>query len=106
MHYKAAQAYLDKKAAQGLELRKIYLGCVARFEKAENPVILWTWIWKSLLPGFDECYISYANGHSEYGYLLFRQGNVVAMAGCFDGLRPLDMTTPEALDLIRACLLP
>ena len=36
-HYKTAQAYLDKKAAKGLELRKIYLGCIARFEKAENP---------------------------------------------------------------------
>lgn len=69
---------------------------------------IWSTDWEPItLPGFDECYISYANGHSEYGYLLFRQGNVVAMAGCFDGnSRPLDMTTPEALDFIRTCLLP
>lgn len=67
----------------------------------------WSSDWEPIdLPDFDECYISYANGHSEYGYLLFRQGNVVAMAGCFDGLRPLDMTTPEALSFIRSCILP
>lgn len=67
----------------------------------------WSTDWEPItLPGFDECYISYTDGHSEYGYLLFRQGNVVAMAGCFDGLLPLDMTTPEALSFIRSCILP
>ncbi len=69
---------------------------------------IWSADWEPIaLPGLEECYISYANGHSEYGYLLFRQGNVVAMTGCFDGhSRPLDMTTPEALDFIRSRLLP
>ena len=67
---------------------------------------IWSTDWEPItLPGFDECYISYANGHSEYGYLLFRQGNVVAMAGCFDDLHPIDMTTPEALDFICSRLL-
>ena len=28
LHYKAAQAYLDKKAEQGLALQKVYLGCI------------------------------------------------------------------------------
>lgn len=37
MNYKAGQAYLDRKAAKGLELRHIYLGCIARFEPAEKP---------------------------------------------------------------------
>ena len=37
MNYKAGQAYLNRKEAQGWELRKVYLGCVARFEEAEKP---------------------------------------------------------------------
>lgn len=37
LYYKAAQKYLDKKAAKGLILRKVFLGCIARFEKAEHP---------------------------------------------------------------------
>lgn len=37
LHYKAAQAYLDKKAAQGLALQKIYLGCIALFQKSGSP---------------------------------------------------------------------
>jgi len=37
MNYKAGQAYLDRKAAQGWELRHIYLGCIARFEEANAP---------------------------------------------------------------------
>ncbi|MBP3520831.1 MAG: DUF2812 domain-containing protein, partial [Oscillospiraceae bacterium] len=37
LYYKGAQEYLDKKAANGLELRQVYLGCVARFEEAEKP---------------------------------------------------------------------
>lgn len=38
LQYKAAQAYLDRKAARGLALRKVYLGCIARFEEAEKPI--------------------------------------------------------------------
>lgn len=37
MNYKAAQAWLDRKAEQGWGLRHIYLGCVARFQRAEKP---------------------------------------------------------------------
>ena len=37
LHYKAAQAYLDKKAEQGLALQKVYLGCIAFFRKADRP---------------------------------------------------------------------
>lgn len=37
LYYKGAQEYLDKKAARGLALQKVYLGCIARFEKAEGP---------------------------------------------------------------------
>ena len=37
LYYKGAQEYLDKKAAKGLELRQVYLGCIARFEEAEKP---------------------------------------------------------------------
>lgn len=64
--------------------------------------ITWSSDWTEIsIPGFDQCYISYASDHSGDGYLLFRQGNVIAMAGCFQNLRPLDMTTPEALEFIR-----
>lgn len=38
LHYKAAQAYLDRKAARGLALKKVYLGCIARLEAAEQPL--------------------------------------------------------------------
>lgn len=37
LYYKGAQEYLDKKAANRLELRQVYLGCIARFEEAERP---------------------------------------------------------------------
>lgn len=37
MHYKAAQAYLDRKAQKGWMLKHIYLGAIARFEEAEKP---------------------------------------------------------------------
>ena len=37
LHYKAAQAYLDRKAAKGLSLQKISLLCIAHFETAEAP---------------------------------------------------------------------
>ena len=37
MNYKAAQAYLDRKAEKGLALKHIYLGAIARFEEAESP---------------------------------------------------------------------
>ena len=37
MNYKSAQAQLDRRAAQGWELRHIYLGCIARFRRADRP---------------------------------------------------------------------
>ena len=37
MNYKAGQDYLDRKASKGVALRHIYLGCIARFEQAEQP---------------------------------------------------------------------
>ena len=37
MNYKAAQAYLDRKAQKGWMLKHIYLGAIARFEEAESP---------------------------------------------------------------------
>lgn len=37
MNYKAAQAYLDRKAQRGWELMHVYLGCAARFRQAERP---------------------------------------------------------------------
>ena len=37
MNYKAAQAWLDRKAAQGWGLARIYLGCIARLQRAEQP---------------------------------------------------------------------
>lgn len=37
MNYKAGQAYLDRKAAQGWRLRHIYLGCIALFEAGSGP---------------------------------------------------------------------
>lgn len=37
MDYKAGQAYLERREAQGWRLRHIYLGSVALFEKAERP---------------------------------------------------------------------
>lgn len=37
MNYKAAQAYLDRKAAKGWALQHIYLGAIARFIPAETP---------------------------------------------------------------------
>ena len=71
--------------------------------------ITWSSDWTpTSLPGFDECYISYNNGHSEYGYLLFRQGNVVAMVACLKGgsLDPVDLTTPGGLAFIQEHVLP
>lgn len=71
--------------------------------------VTWSSDWSPIsLPGFEECYISYNSGHSEYGYLLFRQGSVVAMAGCFvrGTLAPVDLTTPEGLGFIYDRLLP
>ena len=37
MNYKAAQEYLDRMAERGWELRHIYLGCIARFGRADRP---------------------------------------------------------------------
>lgn len=37
MNYKAAQDYLDRKAAKGWGLRHIYLGGIARFERMDAP---------------------------------------------------------------------
>ena len=37
MNYKAAQAYLDRKARQGWELMHVSLGCIARFRRTERP---------------------------------------------------------------------
>lgn len=37
MNFKAAQAYLDKKQAQGWQLRHVYFGCIALFDAAEKP---------------------------------------------------------------------
>ena len=71
--------------------------------------ITWSSDWGPIsLPGFDECYISYNDGHSEYGYLLFRQGNVVAMVACLKGgsLDPVDLTTPDGLAFIQEHILP
>ena len=71
--------------------------------------VTWSTDWSPIsLPGFDECYISYNNGHSESGYLLFRQGNVVAMVACIKGgsLDPVDLTTPEGLQFIQEQVLP
>lgn len=37
MNYKAAQGCLDRRARQGWELVHVYLGCIARFRRAEKP---------------------------------------------------------------------
>lgn len=37
MNYKAAQAKLDRRAARGWELKRVYLGCVALFRRADRP---------------------------------------------------------------------
>ena len=81
-----------------------------RLRDARNAASMtWSTDWSPIsLPGFEECYISYNNGHSEYGYLLFRQGNVVAMVACIKGgsLDPVDLTTPEGLAFIQDRLFP
>ncbi|MDE6108040.1 MAG: hypothetical protein K2F83_05135, partial [Oscillospiraceae bacterium] len=80
---------------------------VLRLQDARNTgSVNWSSDWSPIsIPGFEECYISYDNGSSGDGYLLFRQGNIVAMAGCFQDLHPLDMTTPEALAFIQERIL-
>ena len=37
MNYKAAQAGLDRRAAQGWALKHVYFGCIAWFRRAERP---------------------------------------------------------------------
>lgn len=37
MNYKAAQTWLNRKAAQGWGLKHIYLGCIARLQRMERP---------------------------------------------------------------------
>lgn len=37
INYKAAQAGLDRRAAQGWALKHVYFGCIARFRRAERP---------------------------------------------------------------------
>ena len=40
LDYTAAQQWLDRKAAQGWRLKKLYFGLLARFERDETSVIL------------------------------------------------------------------
>ena len=37
INYKAAQNYLDRKAARGLRLKRVYLGAFAQFEEVAFP---------------------------------------------------------------------
>lgn len=86
-----------------------FLFALRLWDARHTDSVTWSSDWLPIfLPGFDECYISYNNGHSEYGYLLFRQGAVVAMAGCFEGrsLTPVDLTTLEGLHFIQERIFP
>ena len=102
LYYKGAQEYLDKKAAKGLELRQVYLGCIARFEEAEKPrhfVDL-----ESAQEGCDDpmrTYRDYFQLCEDAGWELVRELRGMFLFRSKPGTDPLPIQTDEEMEWDR-----
>lgn len=102
LYYKGAQEYLDKKAAKGLELRQVYLGCIARFEEAERPhhfVDL-----ESIQEGYDDpmrTYKDYFQLCEDAGWELVQELRGMFLFRSKPGADPLPIQTDEEMEWER-----
>lgn len=102
LYYKGAQEYLDKKAAKGLELRQVYLGCVARFGESEKPrhfVDL-----ESAQEGCDDpmrTYRDYFQLCEDAGWELVRELRGMFLFRSKPGTDPLPIQTDEEMEWDR-----
>lgn len=102
LYYKGAQEYLDKKAANGLELRQVYLGCVARFEEAEKPLHFVDL--ESIQEGYDDpmrTYKDYFQLCEDAGWELVQELRGMFLFRSKPGTDPLPIQTDEEMEWER-----